>query len=169
MSGLEIERKLLVRLVSDPALAPGARTLQLEQAYLTDTASETRRIRRTVEGGSERFHLNAKREVRPGVRGEDEEEIDAATYAALLAESDPGRQTVRKTRYAVPHDGYIWEIDVFAGPLAGLVVAEVEHATVEELELELEPPPCLVVLRDVTDDRCYTNAALARLDAPPSD
>ena len=164
MSGLEIERKLLVRLVGDPAAEPGARTLELEQAYLADTGSGTRRIRRTVEDGVARYHLNAKREVSPGVREEDEREIEAAEYDALGTERDPARRPVCKTRYAVPFGGHRWEIDVFAGALAGLVVAEVEHATVEELGHDLAPPPCLVIVRDVTDDRRYANAALARLD-----
>lgn len=169
MSGLEIERKLLVRLVGDPAAEAGARTLELEQAYLRDTGSGTRRIRRTIEHGVARFHLNAKRELASGVREEYEEEIDAPRYAALAAERDPERHAITKTRYAVPLDGLVWEIDVFAAALAGLVLAEVEHATVEELHQKLTPPACLVIVRDVTDDRRYTNAALARLDTTPDD
>jgi CYTH domain-containing protein len=47
---------------------------------------------------------------------------DAEEILRTLCEGPP----VEKTRHLVPHDGLIWEIDVFEGLLAGIVFAEVE-------------------------------------------
>ncbi len=33
---------------------------------------------------------------------------------------------IEKTRYEVPHAGLTWEVDVYGGSLAGIVLAEVE-------------------------------------------
>ncbi len=124
--GLEIERKYLVRLVGDPRSAPGARSLALRQVYLLDEGAAARRIRATTVDGRTVHHLTVKEPIAPGVRREDEREIDATAFAALEAQADPARRAVVKERIAVPHAGRTWEIDIFAGALAGLVLAEVE-------------------------------------------
>ena len=39
---------------------------------------------------------------------------------------------IEKIRYCVPHDGLTWEVDVFQGSLAGMVLAEVELARADQ-------------------------------------
>jgi adenylate cyclase len=53
-------------------------------------------------------------------------------------------------------------VDVFDGPLAGLVIAEVELPAPDH---PLRIPPWAV--REVTHDHAYANAALASASAPP--
>jgi CYTH domain-containing protein len=65
----------------------------------------------------------------------------------------PGRE-LRKRRH---HFGR-YSIDVFEGPLAGLVLAETEFHTEEEM---LEHPVPDFAIRDVSDDVRYTGGALA--------
>jgi len=55
------------------------------------------------------------------------------------------------------------ELDVFGGSLDGLIMAEVEFRSAEELAA-FEPPDWFG--RDVTDDNRYTNAALALSGLP---
>jgi adenylate cyclase len=57
----------------------------------------------------------------------------------------------------VPFDGRTWEVDVFGGANAGLVLAEIEF---DRLHQRLALPPW--VGREVTDDVRYRNAYLAR-------
>lgn len=64
-----------------------------------------------------------------------------------------------KTRHFVPHGAYLWEVDVFEGNLAGLVVAELE-----DREGVTPFPPMQVpdfVGKDVSLDMRYTNVSLA--------
>jgi adenylate cyclase len=67
-----------------------------------------------------------------------------------------------KTRHDVPHGGLVWEVDVFEGPLAGLVIAEVE---LPHPGHPLDLPSWAG--REVTEDPRYANAALASAAAPP--
>ncbi len=60
--------------------------------------------------------------------------LDPAEYAALAAL--PGRR-LQKRRYTYAHEGHAVGIDVFRGPLAGLVLAEIEL----DLEAELRALP----------------------------
>ena len=63
---------------------------------------------------------------------------------------------IEKTRHLVTWAGHLWEIDEFYGDNAGLVVAEVELATEDEI---FERPPWLG--QEVSEDFRYSNAALS--------
>jgi adenylate cyclase len=89
-------------------------------------------------------------------RSEYEYPIPAADGAAMLAElavSPP----IDKVRYRVRCGEHVWDLDVFAGANAGLVMAEVE--------LGREDEPFLMpdwAGREVTGDQRYYNVNLAR-------
>ena len=63
---------------------------------------------------------------------------------------------VDKTRYHVSHQGHVWEIDVFEGANAGLVIAELELAAEDEA---FATPAWLG--EEVSDDVRYYNMNLA--------
>lgn len=158
---LEIERKyLLAEAPSAELLARfGARPRQLEQVYLRPTAgAPNRRIRRTTIGDRTRYHYTEKRTISGIVREEREGEIDARTWETLLAEADPERHPVRKTRWVFPYAGHELELDVFEDP-PGIVLLEVELSRADE---PVELPPELAIVRDVSEDREYLNWSLAR-------
>ena len=56
----------------------------------------------------------------------------------------------------MPHDGQIWEVDVFAGAAEGLVRAEVELRSLDE---RFDLPDW--VGEEVTDDLRFRNSAIA--------
>ncbi len=160
---LEIERKYrLARVPSEAELrAHGALRYQLLQVYLVEPPPG-QRVRRVVgpDGAVSYWHTR-KRHLRALVREEDEREIDEAEYLRLLAQADPARRPIRKTRLVAPHGGQELEIDVFDEP-AGLVLVEVELRSEDEA---VEVPGWLGEARDVSDDPAYANASLARRDA----
>ncbi len=121
----EIERKFL--LINDDwrTAADGGR--RFRQGYLVGSKAASVRVR--IEG--EVARLNIKSATLGIHRQEYEYAIppaDAEEMLATLCE----RPLVEKTRYLVPHAGHTWEIDVFEGENAGLVVAEVELESAEE-------------------------------------
>ncbi|MDX1689801.1 MAG: CYTH domain-containing protein [Acidimicrobiia bacterium] len=67
------------------------------------------------------------------------------------------RPLIEKRRHLVERDGYTWEIDVFTGANAGLVLAEVEVGDEQEV-----PPLPEWVGEDVTGDSRYYNASLVQ-------
>lgn len=85
--------------------------------------------------------------------------LTAADYA--LFSGLPG-VTLRKRRYLwVEQDSHI-AIDVFAGALAGLMLAEIEAAT--DAAIEAVPMPAFAA-REVTTDATFRGGRLARLSA----
>jgi len=150
----EIERRFLV---STPAWRDAAtRTRRLVQGYLAREDGVTVRLRLI----DDQAWLTIKG---PGglVRPEFEYVIPPAEAAAMLDTLCTGRR-IAKTRHDVPHGDLLWEVDVFEGALAGLVIAEVE----------LPAPDHSVSLpdwagREITGEARYANAVLASADAPP--
>lgn len=64
---------------------------------------------------------------------------------------------LRKNRYPYEHEGRVFSVDVFLGTLWGLILAETEFATDEEMRA-FTPPP--FVVREVTNDELFTGGRL---------
>ena len=117
--GVEIERKFLV--VGDSwreAASPG---MPYRQGYLSTGPGSSVRVR--VCG--DKAWLNVKSAVAGITRREYEYEIPPADAHEILEELCV-KPLIEKTRFIVGHEGRTWEIDVFEGDNAGLVVAEIE-------------------------------------------
>ena len=69
-----------------------------------------------------------------------------------------------KRRFYVPLDGLTAEVDVYGGPLDGLITAEVEFESVTDSE-GFDPPPWFG--EEITGDPSYANQALAKDGKPP--
>ncbi len=147
--GYEIEKKFLV----DPALLgeleDGERMVQ---GFVPTRSNAV--VRARLAG--EQAWLTLKGPSRDGVRSEFEYPIPPEDARHILQElcTSP---VITKTRYRREFAGFIWEIDVFEGENAGLIVAEVELGSATD---EPELPPW--VTAEVTGDMRYHNVNLAR-------
>lgn len=151
----EIERKFIVCADSFRLQSTGCR--RMTQFYLSADPERTVRVRIADDGA----WLTVKGLTSGCTRREWEYAIpvsDAREMQAIAV----GR-VVAKTRYIVPAgNGLCWEVDVFDGQLAGLVVAEIE--------LPAEDAPFHrpdFIGREVTGDAAYYNSALALSDCLP--
>lgn len=147
---IEIERKFLV--AGDGWRHGADAGTVIRQGYLA--ASPTVAVR--VRTCGEHAFLTVKGGGDPRARSEFEYAIPPADAHAML-DGLCRPPLIDKTRYRVPFAGHTWEIDVFAGDNAGLVLAEVELAAADEA---VALPPW--VGAEVTDDPRYLNANLAR-------
>lgn len=158
---LEIERKWLVRMPEAELLrAKAERSIRMRQVYLTGGApGVSMRIRRSEENGTVVYHRNEKQRITDRVRIEREEEIDEKHFNILMGFADPALRIIEKTRWCVPIDGGLTaEIDVF--PFWGdRAFCEVE---LPAADTPVTLPDWLEPVREVTDDKRYTNLALAR-------
>jgi len=145
----EIERKFIVD--SNAWRAAAATSKSIVQAYVAIDGDTSVRVR--ISDGAE-ARLTLKSGSSGMTRDEFEYPIPLADARELVAASR-GR-LIAKTRHIVTLDGFDWEVDVFEGSLAGLVVAEVELASEDD---EPTLPPWLG--REVTGDPAWTNAMLA--------
>jgi adenylate cyclase len=116
---LEIERKFLVRPKSwTPDETRGVR---YRQGYLSTDPARVVRVR---TAGSSAF-ITIKGPNTGIVRSEFEYAIPLADAEAML-DHLCAKPLIEKTRYRETIGGRLWEIDVFSGDNAGLMVAEVE-------------------------------------------
>ncbi|NUM56166.1 MAG: CYTH domain-containing protein [Candidatus Hydrogenedentes bacterium] len=147
--GTEIERKFLVP--NDTWLQTGAGQ-RCVQGYLAYGPPVAVRVR-IMDGVAT---LNIKTATVSITRHEFEYEIPLADAHALLTTSCHGT-AIEKTRHCVEYGGKTWEVDVFEGANAGLVVAEIELDSEDE---PYERPPWLGT--EVSGDPRYLNTSLCQ-------
>ena len=119
------------------------------QGYLSTEPARTVRVRTKGNSG----FLTIKSSNVGIVRKEFEYEIpfDDATELLKLC-----TKILEKTRYKITYAGKIWEIDVFAGRHAGLILAEVELNAVDEI---VDVPAWID--KEVSEDPRYFNSNLS--------
>ena len=89
---------------------------------------------------------------------EDEREITESEYVAMLQEIAPGTVTLHKTRHTFPYFGRTVEIDIYPDWQRSCIL-EVELESEDE---ELILPDFINVIKEVTGDKGYSNAAMSR-------
>lgn len=146
----ETERKFLVR---GEYKKYAVKAINITQGYLSVDPSKTIRIRITDD---EAF-LTIKSPRKAGVfsRGEWEFRIPVDDAADLLEISLPGR--VIKTRYIIPAGDFKFEVDEFHDKNEGLVVAEIELRSEEDV---FDKPEWLG--EEVTGDPRYYSSMLIK-------
>lgn len=163
MIPLEIERKFLIRQTPELFAACSKKT-DIEQIYLikTDPAVQ-RRIRSMTADGVTKYFYTEKRFISAVTREENEQEITREEYEKLRSEADMSLVPIIKTRHILEFSGQHFEIDSypFSDELASM---ELELADEEQ---EIFFPPCAVIIKEVTGDKRYSNAALARNNGFP--
>lgn len=151
----EIERKFLVR---DPRILEGRMGERIIQGYL---AKESGSMSVRVRLRGDRAYLTLKSSKIGYSRDEFEYVIPFADAEAMIANHCAGR-IVRKTRYLIHHAPHVFEVDVFGGRHAGLIVAEVELPH-EQTAVRLPD----WVGDEVTGDDRYSNFLLAMIESDP--
>ncbi len=155
---LELERRYLLREL--PAgLEERGDYWHITDRYLTDTRLRLRRME-TARSGETVFKLGQKyREPsqRPGATTLTNLYLNDAEYARL---SQLDARELIKKRYHYAQGGLDYGIDVFAGTLEGLILAEIECETEQEFERLVTPA---FAVKDVTSALFFTGGYLATL------
>ena len=145
--GMEIERKYLMASGGWRGLAEG---VDYRQGYLSTVKERTVRVRTIADRG----FLTVKGISTGASRREYEYEIPAGEAHEMLDELCE-RPLIEKRRFEISHAGLIWEIDEFSGDNAGLIVAEVELESEDQL---IDIPSWIG--EEVTGDPRYFNSSL---------
>lgn len=143
----EIERKFLVR---DISCIRGLTGIPITQAYVANGGLLVR-----VRRAGENAFLTLKGPTQGISRDEFEYPIPLVDALAMLEDYGTGGK-LSKTRYLVPAGEHTFEVDVFDGPLEGLVIAEVE---IESEDVVVNLPGWLGP--EVSDDHYFANSNLA--------
>ncbi|MDZ7797297.1 MAG: CYTH domain-containing protein [Candidatus Marinimicrobia bacterium] len=145
----EIERKFLVK---NDGFKTGAKRIHARQGYLLCEEKGNARVRIEDRGA----FLTIKKYISGISRWEFEYSVPVNDAEVMLNELCGGRIVV-KDRYLVKYGGLLWEVDVFSGENAGLIIAEVELGSEDQ---PVEKPPWAG--EEVTCDPRYLNVNLAK-------
>ncbi len=148
--GVEIEKKFL--LANDAWRQPADAGTAFKQGYLLGSEKSSVRVR--IEG--DKANLNIK-SATLGISRQEFEYPIPIEDAQILLETLCQKPLIEKIRYHVPCAGHVWEIDVFEGDNAGLVVAEIELTNENEA---FDLPDWLG--EEVSDDPRYYNVSLVK-------
>jgi len=149
----EIERKFIAEALPTNGVGSG---MAIRQGYVAEEGDAEVRVRitdsvatLTVKAGRGRSRTEVEVEI-----GTDE--------AEQLWTHTEGRR-IEKVRHRVDVGAVTAEVDVYGGALEGLIVIEVEFES-EEAADSFTPPPWFG--RELTGDKRWSNASLARLGRP---
>lgn len=158
---LEIERKFLIEYPDTEMLEalPNCSRVEIIQTYLKSEDGTEVRVRQRGAGGNFVYYLTEKRTVTDMKRVEIERRLTQEEYLSLLLDADTTRRQIRKTRYCLSENNLYYEIDVY--PFW-------QDKAIAEIELSNENtavtfPDFIKVIKEVTDDPEYKNAALAKI------
>ena len=135
----------------------GVKIKKIEQTYLCREDGKNARVRHIVEGERESFVKTVKQRISTLSALEEEYEIDADAYKNELEYADKTKDTVIKTRYCIPFENHIIEVDVY--PFwSDRAILEVELTSEDE---SFSLPDHIKVIKEVSEDSRYKNTKLA--------
>ena len=164
--GLEIERKYIIAMPDIDILAAQQdyTASSITQIYIASEPGETRRVRRRSYADRTVYFETSKRRVDNMSSEESEREITPREYETLAARILPDTVPVEKIRYTFLYHGQTFEIDVYPRWTQSAIM----ETELSSRDMAVTMPPFIRIIREVTGDKAYSNAAMSR-KFPPED
>ena len=155
---LERERRYILKDLPE-GLTRADPHLQITDNYITGSRLRLRKVR---DPRSNKWVVKFTQKFAPNPEDFSRTIVTNTYLNALEAElmSVFEANEIRKNRYYYDHEGRRFAIDMFLGDLFGLVLAEVDFETDDELESFVSPP---FALAEVTHNELFTGGRLAQL------
>ena len=156
-----VKKKYLIRWPDVKCLSskPGYREVDIVRTYLRARPGEEVCLRRCAADGSVVYLKITRRHV-DGKRVEVEKRLSEGEYVSLLPDANPAKHTLHKSRYCFMHGGQYFKINLF--PFWNdQAIAEVDMG---DAEADARFPDEIQVIREVTNELAYKNAALAEVE-----
>lgn len=157
---IETERKYIIVMpnISELEKFKDYREDEIEQIYLPSEKGRTHRIRARHTALGVVYTETEKIRISNSSSIEKEGEITEERFLALRSEMLAGTAVIKKTRHSFEYRNQVFEIDIYP---------EWERTAIMEAELpsedaSFEIPTEIRVVREVTGNRDYSNAGMAR-------
>jgi CYTH domain-containing protein len=127
----------------------------VQHDFIVSTAGVESRIRKRGQGGSYIYTITEKKVIN-GVKVESVRPLSVKEYETLYRQRDPNHKSVLKTRRCFLWNTHYFQLDIFTDCTErchGLLLLET-YTTKEANDLEL--PPFLEVVREVTNEPQYS-------------
>jgi hypothetical protein len=165
---IRMSKRYLVEIPSDLedfAVRHACVVQSIEQTYLKfGKADVERRVRKIQSGSDVTYYYTEREKTKQGMLSRREYMPKSEReYDRLMAQADPAKNTITKTRYAFTTNNQHLVLDIYPEDkhpqLRGMALLELKE--IETAGQELIAPEELTVLQDVTDDNRFAVAALA--------
>ena len=163
---VEIERKYIIKTPSVETILglDGSTESHILQIYLSSEKGVTHRIRRRTYQDKTLCYETKKIRIDGMSCTEIESEISPLQFASLSENIKDGPTPIDKVRYTFTYEGQLFEIDIYP---------EWQHTAIMETELATREttvafPPFIEIVREITGDKAYSNAAMSK-SFPPED
>ena len=156
---IETERKFLIAMPAWEDVEKNASVIyDITQIYLKSPLGITHRIRSLKSGNCEKYFETLKKRIDKFSSYEDEKEITEEEFARKSQGISEDSRPIVKKRACIQLDKRVFEIDIYP---------EWKNQAVMEIELQdpneaLAFPDFIKIIREVSGDKEYTNASLAR-------
>ncbi len=161
---IEIEKKYIIRLprIDRMRSMDGYTESEIAQIYLDSDKGVTHRVRSRRMAGKTVYTETKKVRIDSMSAYEDEREIAEEEFLGMAAEPALGTRPISKIRHTFLYSGQLFEIDIYP-EWGSTAILETE---LESRDTEVNFPDFIEIVKDVTGDRRYSNAAMARSFPP---
>ena len=158
-NSIETERKYIICMpdISCMVAEKDYSVSSITQTYLSSPSGVTNRVRKRVFKDKVSYTQTKKIRIDKISAYEDEREISENEYSALLLDVKQGTTPVIKDRHTFSYLGQLFEIDIYP-QWSKTAIMETE---LDDKEKEVEMPPFIKIVREVTGVRGYSNAAMS--------
>lgn len=159
-SKIEIERKYIVKMpvAEQMEKCDGYTKSEIVQIYLPSDGLKTHRIRKRCYGDRTEYIETVKIRLDNMSSDEFEREISKDEYESLAERIKDGTRPIVKTRHTFIFEGQLFEIDVYP-EWQSCAIMETELA---KRDTAVAFPTFIKTIREVTGDRRYSNASMAK-------
>jgi len=148
---LEIERKFLVK--NNSYKSEAYKKSYIQQGFLNSDKERTVRIR--IIDDEAFFTVKGKSNEKGTTRFEWEKKISIKDAKSLMKLTE--KNTIEKYRYFIKNNAFVFEVDEFLGDNLGLIVAEIELTSENDL---FNKPDW--ISEEVTGNTRYYNSSLSK-------
>lgn len=158
---IEIERKYVIKKPDIDSLRKecGYTESRIVQIYLESEPGVTHRVRERRYSDSVIYTETRKTRIDSMSAHEEEHEISEAQFLNLSRKIREGTRPVLKTRHTFEYKGVTFEIDVYPDWKETAIMETELNSRDEKVEI----PSVLEIVKDVTGDSRYSNAAMSRV------
>lgn len=157
---IEIEKKYIILLPGEKELSSmeNYEKSHITQIYLSSEAGVTHRVRSRERSGKVTYTETKKIRIDKCSSFEDEREITEGEFFELCKKARADSLPVKKVRHTFLYLGQLFEIDVYPA-WKNTAILETE---LESREQVVKFPEFLKIVREVTGERAYSNASMAK-------
>ena len=157
---IEIERKYIIEIPNEEImrLCEGYTVSEILQIYIESSPNVTHRVRSRKKNGNTVYTETKKIRIDKMSSYEDEKEISEREFLGLSDNIKEGTAPIEKVRHTFDYLGQMFEIDVYPEWKKSCIM----ETELESRESRVEIPDFIKIIKEITGDKAYSNASMAK-------